>query len=239
MKIRINKKNVEVLEGKEQLKQKKITGTRLATILGLNKFNSPFSAWAEMTGLYKPVIPDKYLKVGQVLEKPIIQHIEDCYDFNIHTFDKNEIKFDNFKDNPIFGGMVDGIDIDKKTLVEIKTTNIKNKRYWDRQIPIEYMYQAQLYCELANLKNILFGVCFVEEQDYENPNNIPIDDRDIKIYTVERTNIKREMEKATEWYKEYILNFKSPEINFKSNKDIKILEDIRKNWRNYIDGVKS
>lgn len=132
MKIQVTKSIIKVLEGKEQLKQKKITGTRLATILGLNKFNSSFSAWAEMTGLYKPVIPDKYLKVGQVLEKPIIKSIEDMYDFNIHTFDKNEIKFDNFKDNPIFGGMVDGIDYEKKTLVEIKTTNVKNKRYWDK-----------------------------------------------------------------------------------------------------------
>lgn len=55
MKIQVTKSIIKVLEGKEQLKQKKITGTRLATILGLNKFNSPFSAWAEMTGLYKPV----------------------------------------------------------------------------------------------------------------------------------------------------------------------------------------
>ncbi len=55
-----------------------------------------------MTGLYKPVIPDKYLKVGQILEKPIIKAIEDMYDFNIQTFDKNEIKFDNFKDNHVF-----------------------------------------------------------------------------------------------------------------------------------------
>ena len=66
MNIQIKNNQIEVLQGKEMLKQKKITGTRLATVLGLNKFNSPFSAWAEMTGLYKPVIPDKYLK-GQAL----------------------------------------------------------------------------------------------------------------------------------------------------------------------------
>lgn len=102
MNIQIKNNQIEVLQGKELLKQKKITGTRLATVLGLNKFNSPFSAWAEMTGLYKPVIPDKYLKVGQILEKTIIKEIEDMYNFNIKTFDKNEIKFDNFKENPIF-----------------------------------------------------------------------------------------------------------------------------------------
>ncbi len=234
MKIQVTKSIIKVFEGKEQLKQKKITGTRLATILGLNKFNSPFSAWAEMTGLYKPVIPDKYLKVGQVLEKPIIKSIEDMYDFNIHTFDKNEIKFDNFKDNPIFGGMVDGIDYEKKTLVEIKTTNVKNKRYWDKQVPIEYWYQAQLYCELANLKEILFGVCFVEEQDYTDPDNIPIDDRDIRIYPIEKADIKAEKQKAIEWYKRCILTFESPKININSNKDMEIVNQIKRNWRNYI-----
>lgn len=234
MKIKVTKTSIEVLEGQEQLKHKKITGTRMATVLGLNKFNSQFSAWAEMTGLYKPVIPDKYLKVGQVLEKLIIQHIEDSYDFNITTFDKNEIKFDNFKENSVFGGMVDGIDYDKKTLVEIKTTKAKNKRFWDKQIPIEYWYQAQLYCELANLDNILFGVCFIEEQDYDSPNNIPIDDRDIKIYPIEKADISLEMKKATEWYNNYILNFKSPKININSNKDMDIFEDIKRKWRNYV-----
>lgn len=234
MKIQVNQTTIEVLEGKELLKQKKITGTRLATILGLNKFNSSFSAWAEMTGLYKPVIPDKYLKVGQVLEKPIIKAIEDMYDFNIQTFDRNEIKFDNFKDNPIFGGMVDGIDYEKKTLVEIKTTNIKNKRFWDKQIPVEYWYQAQLYCELANLKEILFGVCFVEEQDYADPNNIPIDDRDIRIYPVEKANIKEEMEKAIKWYKNHILTYQSPKFDPYNQRNMEIVKDIKKNWRNYI-----
>lgn len=234
MEIQITNSTIKVTNGSNLLKQKKITGTRLATILGLNKFNSPFSAWAEMTGLYKPVIPDKYLKVGQVLEKPIIKSIEDMYDFNIKTFDKNEIKFDNFKDNPIFGGIVDGIDEEKKTLIEIKTTNVKNKMYWDKQIPIEYWYQAQLYCKLAKLDEILFGVCFVEEQDYNNPNNIPIDDRDIRIYPVEKKDISQEMEQAIKWYKRCILNYESPKFNCNSNRDMEIVNQIKRNWRNYI-----
>lgn len=231
MNIQIKNNQIEVLQGKEMLKQKKITGTRLATVLGLNKFNSPFSAWAEMTGLYKPVIPDKYLKVGQVLEKPIIKSIEDMYDYNIKTFDKNEIKFDNFRENPVFGGMVDGIDEEKKTLVEIKTTNVKNKRYWDKQVPVEYWYQAQLYCELAKLDEILFGVCFVEDKDYADPNNIPIDDRDIRIYPVQKVDIKPEMEKAIEWYKEYMQTFKSPKFDSRKNRDMEIINEIKKNWR--------
>lgn len=234
MKIQINKNTINVLEVRGELKQKKITGTRLATILGLNKFNSPFSAWAEMTGLYKPVIPDKYLKVGQVLEKPIIKEIEDMYDFNIQTFDKNEIKFDNFKDNPIFGGLVDGIDYEKSTLVEIKTTNVKNKKYWDRQIPTEYWYQAQLYCELAGLKEILFGICYVENQDYDNPNNIPIDERDIRIYPMVKANIKEEMKSAERWYKKHIINYQSPKFDVRNQKDMEILSEIKKKWGNYI-----
>jgi len=188
MNIQIKNNQIEVLQGKEMLKQKKITGTRLATVLGLNKFNSPFSAWAEMTGLYKPVIPDKYLKVGQVLEKPIIKSIEDMYDYNIKTFDKNEIKF-------------------------------------------EYWYQAQLYCELAKLDEILFGVCFVEDKDYADPNNIPIDDRDIRIYPVQKVDIKPEMEKAIEWYKEYMQTFKSPKFDSRKNRDMEIVNEIKKNWR--------
>lgn len=234
MKIQINKTYIKITDVNGELKQKKITGTRLATILGLNKFNSPFSAWAEMTGLYKPVIPDKYLKVGQVLERPIIKEIEDMYGFKIKTFDKNEIRFDNFKDNPIFGGMVDGIDEDKKILIEIKTTNIKNKRYWNKQIPIEYWYQAQLYCELSNLKEILFGVCYVEDKDYENPESIQIDNKDIRIYPVCKANIKEEMKRAENWYKNHILNYTSPKFNINSANDMDIVRNIEKKWRAYL-----
>ena len=130
--------------------------------------------------------------------------------------------------------MVDGIDYEKKTLVEIKTTNKRNKRYWDKQIPLEYWYQAQLYCELARLDEILFGVCFVEDEDYANPDNIPIDDRDIRIYPVRKEDIHAEMEKAIEWYKRCILNYESPKFNMYSDRDTEIVNEIKRNWRNYI-----
>lgn len=87
---------------------------------------------------------------------------------------------------------------------------------------------------MANLKEILFGVCFVEEQDYTDPNNIPIDDRDIRIYPIEKADIKAEMQKAIEWYKRCILTFESPKININSNKDMEIVNQIKRNWRNYI-----
>lgn len=231
MKIEIKNNVISVTAGKEQLKQKKITGTRLATILGLNKFSSPFSAWTEMVGLYKPKYDDKYLRVGNVLEKPIIRAIEDMYDFNIRTFDKYEIKFDNFKSNPIFGGLVDGIDYERKTLIEIKTTQEKNMRYWKKEVPIEYWYQAQLYAYLANMNEILFGVCFVKEEDYINPEKINIDEREIRIYPVEKANIKVEMQEAINWYKNHILTYSSPEFNAESEKDMHIVEEIKKNFR--------
>lgn len=231
MKVINNGSTLQVIEC-TNIKKKKITGTRLASVLGLNKFNSPFSVWAEMTGLYKPRFDDKYLKVGNALEKPIIKSIEDMYDFDIKTFDKNEIGFDNFKSNPIFGGMVDGIDEKKKTLVEIKTTNVKNKRYWNRQVPIEYWYQAQLYCDLSKLNEILFGVCFVEEQDYIDPDNIPIDDRDIIIYPIEKADIRTEMENAIKWYKKHILgdNIVSPKYNPNNQRDMNIVNEILRNF---------
>lgn len=47
----------------------KITGTRLATILGMNNYSTPFQAWAEIVKVYKkPFEETKYTKAGKVLE---------------------------------------------------------------------------------------------------------------------------------------------------------------------------
>ena len=49
-----------------------------------------------------------------------------------------------------------------------------------------------------------------------------------------QSEIKEEMQKAIEWYKRCILTYESPKFNPNSEKDMKIVNEIKKNWRNYI-----
>ena len=90
MEIQIQENEIKVTSGFNQLKQKKITGTRLATILGLNKFNSPFSAWTEMIGLYKPVIPDQYF---HNVEQPFSYFILLRFSINSSDVSSNLVSF--------------------------------------------------------------------------------------------------------------------------------------------------
>ena len=58
----------------------RITGHRLSSVLGLNKWQSPFGAWAEITKLVKlPFEETKYTKFGKIVEPKLIQYVSERF----------------------------------------------------------------------------------------------------------------------------------------------------------------
>ena len=48
---------------------KKLTGTRLPDVLGMNPFKTPFEVWCAVTKTYEePFVDNKYTKAGKVIE---------------------------------------------------------------------------------------------------------------------------------------------------------------------------
>jgi hypothetical protein len=114
---------------------KKITGSRLASILGVNSFSSPSKAWAIMVGIYKEDVSDFYTKPGQIIEPKIFDYVIQKTNINYKNYDPFKIKWDVFQDNEIFGGIPDGEPINNygdldynnnNPMLEIKTTS------WDK-----------------------------------------------------------------------------------------------------------
>lgn len=155
-------------------KPKKITGTRLASILGLNKWNSPFKTWCEITRTYEEPFTDNiYTVAGKTIEPVLIDLLKTRYFMDIKTptdvYGEDYFKktFGDFyhNNNNVFGGMWDAIG--ENTIIEIKTT--KRVEDWLKDTPEYYKIQAALYAWLSGVENIIFVCAFLDDSDYEKP----------------------------------------------------------------------
>lgn len=170
---RIDWKENNTIQVEPVKKPKKITGTRLASILGLNKWNSAFKTWCEITRTYEePFIDNQYTLAGKTIEPVLIDLLKQRYFMDIKTpsdvYGEDYFKKtfgDFYHNNNIFGGMWDAIG--ENTIVEIKTT--KRVEDWVEDTPEYYKIQAALYAWLSGVENIIFVCAFLDESDYEKP----------------------------------------------------------------------
>lgn len=83
------------------------------------------------------------------------------------------------------------------------------------EIPVEYQYQLGLYMYLRNTTKGMFAVAFLKPENYVYPEKYVIDPE--LVYIVDASMINREevskaIEKATEWYNKYIKTGISPKM---------------------------
>lgn len=225
----------------------RITGHRLSSVLGLNKYQSPFGSWCEITKLVKlPFEDTKYTIAGKAIEPKLINYmktklpnimsIEEYYG---NVFD--DYRYNNFKDDSnVFGGVIDCVSTlpDKKTLtaiVECKTSS-RPQDWANDKIPVDYLLQGALYSYMKGLKEIIFVCSFLEDIDYAHPEEYIVNEKNTIIRVVkledlvfevngQYLNIEGCMEYATEWWNKYIATGVSPE--FDETLDKEYLDIIR------------
>ncbi len=242
-----NDKRNRIILDEPPKRKLRITGHRLATVLGLNQYATPFQAWAEITKTVSvPFVENKYIILGRHAEPKIIDYVRDKYP-NVMSMEEyygnaiDDYRYNNFKyDSNVFGGMFDFVCTknDKTTISligEIKTTGSPQK-FKNNNIPVEYLLQAALYARLKGLDRVLFVVSQATEEDYMRPENFtPTDENTFLIlknlkdcfFEVdgEYLDIDGCMAKAEEWWNKYVLTGESPE--FDEKKDKEYLDKIR------------
>lgn len=217
-------------------KPKKLTATRFATILGLNAWATPFSAWCAITRTYEEPFEDTiYTKAGKVIEPKVIEYLNDVMFMDIKSptdaygpdyFKKTWGDF--FPDRKELGGMWDAIGDD--FVVEIKTT--KRAEDWSKDVPIYYKLQAALYAYLLGFDNVVVTVSFLEDKDYANPETFEPSYKNTKIYEFKLSEAfpdfeDRYVKPALKFWKEQVETGISPE--FDEKRDADILKVLRKN----------
>lgn len=223
-------------------KPKKLTGTRFASVLGLDKWNTPFKTWCAITKTYEdPFTENKYTLAGKVIEPKIIKYLNKAYFLNsvksptdIYGKDYFKKTFgDFFPESDIFGGMWDALvyyDEEISAVIEIKTT--KRAEDWaDGKAPIHYSLQAALYAYLLGVDNIVMVAAFLEDEDYEHPENfVPSVDNTIVddfLLSERFPDFEDRIEIAREWWNKYVVTGISPD--FDEKKDSDILKILRTN----------
>ena len=217
-------------------KPKKLTATRFATILGLNAWSTPFSAWCEITRTYEEPFEDTiYTKAGKVIEPKIIAYLNNVMFMDIKSptdvYGEDYFKKtwgDFFPDQKVFGGMWDVLGDD--FVVEIKTT--KRAEDWALDVPIYYKLQACLYAYLLGFDNVVMTASFLEDKDYANPELFDPSYKNTKIYEFKLSEAfptfkETYIEPALKWWNDHVETGISPE--FDEKKDAEILKVLRKN----------
>lgn len=223
-------------------KPKKITATRLATILGLNPWSTPFEVWCEITRTYqKPFEDTIYTIAGKTIEPKQIAYMRKAYGMNNLRTPTDIYGADYFKktwgdffgDIPIFGGMWDSLLVDRKehpeAVLEFKTT--KRSEDWVKDIPEYYAIQAALYAYLLGIDDVIMVASFLEEGDYLDPeqyvpsaaNTITVEFKVSERYP----DFDLMIEKAKKWWNDHVVTGISPA--FDEKKDAEILKVLRTN----------
>lgn len=222
-------------------KPKKLTATRFATIMGLNSWNTPFSAWCEMTRTYEePFEENQYTRAGKVIEPKIYDYLKSRYFMDIKSptdvYGEDYFKKtwgDFFPDVEGLGGMWDFIGDD--FVVEVKTTKrVEDWRGADGKVepPIYYKLQACLYAYLLGFDDVVMTCSFLKDADYINPeafvpdmnNTVVIE---FKVSEEFPTFEESFIAPAMKFWNDNVLTGISPK--FDEKKDAEILKVLRKN----------
>lgn len=222
---------------------KKLTGTRFATILGLNPWSTPFEIWCEVTRTYqKPFEDTIYTIAGKTIEPKQAEYMKQTYFMsNLVTptdlWGKdyfNKTYGDFFKESPILGGMWDyllyGKDGKPTTVLEMKTS--KRVEDWKDDIPEYYALQAALYAYLLGVDEVIMVASFLEPKDYDDPEKFVCSSentitRPFKVSERYPDFEKKYVKPALKWWKDFVESGISPA--FDERKDAEILKALRTN----------
>lgn len=218
---------------------KKVTGTRFATILGLNPWSTPFEMWCAITKTYeKPFEDTVYTIAGKTIEPKQAEYMKKSYGMDLITpTDRygqdyfNKTWGDFFPENPYFGGMWDYLGVDENgtvdTVLEMKTT--KRIEDWQNDAPEYYALQAALYAYLLGVDNVIMVASFLEEKDYEDPSKFVPNIKNtitVEFKVSERyPDFERMVAEVKSWWGEYVTGGISPVYDEK--KDAEILAALR------------
>lgn len=222
-------------------KTKKITGTRFATILGLNPWSTAFEMWCAITKTYeKPFEDTIYTIAGKTIEPKQAAYMKKSYAMDIITptdiWGKdyfNKTWGDFFPDSPHLGGMWDylsqGEDGKVDAVLEMKTT--KRAEDWENDVPEYYALQAALYAYLLAVDDVIMVASFLEENDYEDPKKFKPSAKNtitVEFKVSERyPDFAEKVARVEKWWEDHVDTGISPEYDEK--KDAEILTALRTN----------
>lgn len=241
---------------------KKMTGTRFASVLGLNRWNTPFQMWCEITKAFvKPFEDTPATLAGKAIEPLQIQYMRDSYGMD-DLIDPHDIwgddpfskTYGNFYRHPIFGGMWDALLVDDdwdksaegleghtEAVLEFKTT--KRAEDWSDDVPEYYALQAALYAWLLDCDNVIMVVSFLEEGDYDHPEDYVPSAKNTATFEFSVSErypafVEDYINPAIDWWNAHVETGESPVFDEKADADyLKAMRNVSLNPETDIEAL--
>ncbi len=141
-----------------------IGGSDVASILGLNRYKTPYEVWEEKKHGIRTFEGNQATEWGTKLEPVIVDHCQKEHGWNIEC--RNDKLISKF--NPIFGCHPDGlmICVEEIVLVEAKTVSSQAYKHWQNELPLEYYCQVQHNMFVCDCKKALFICLVLDDRNY-------------------------------------------------------------------------
>lgn len=223
---------VSVVGGPET-NPRKMTGTRLGAICGLNKWKTPFQAWCEICRVAEePFEDNKFTIAGKAIEPKLIAWCKNDISPYIYTpeqwFKTKKPGYDFFPKEPVFGGMWDAIVLDGPlgkgkpiALIEAKTSS--RPQDWLDGVPHSYAIQGLSYIKLFGVDTVFFPVALLDPDDYDDPSAFKCTDDNTLLYEmvvddyVAGATIAEHMDYAQAWWDRHVVGNVSPTLGEKAD----------------------
>ena len=153
-----------------EIRKGRIGGSSIGTILGYNKYQTPYELWKELIGREVPKdISDKPCIIrGKTAEKPLIE-LYRVLNPSKNVVEGNQVVYQS-EENPRFIANPDGF-VDDDTILEIKTASIRDWEEWKDKIPMSYYCQVMWYMWIMKRpKAVLFAMIEKISFDGSEPN---------------------------------------------------------------------
>lgn len=215
-------------EENDNIKNKRITGTTIADLMGINKWKTKGDCLLNMFGIIVEPFDEYYTKRGALAEKLALKSLEKR-GHKCTIYNAQEIGWNNFPNNKNnLGGVIDIELIEENTLYEIKSKSMKDYEEIFKNGNIVQEHQAIHYGLLRDYDKVhIMWIFFDEQTEYEIKNNLPITTfKNLKMFEKELIVDKYKLAPA---YKEVITlyndcyNYRRIPLNLISDKYLKQL----------------
>lgn len=213
---------------------KKLTATRFAAVLGLNRWSSAFNVWCAVTRTWEEPFEDSiYTIAGKTIEPKIQKYLDQRFFMNVTIPEDiygedffHKTWGDFFPDEKVLGGMWDALGHDDETnedfVIEIKTT--KRAEDWQNGAPEYYKLQAALYTYLLGLDKFVIPASFLEQADYDDPDAFVPSIQNTKIHEYslaeEYPNFESDyVQPVLKFWNDHVITGISPDYDEKTDSD--------------------
>lgn len=182
-----------------EYRKNSIGGSDSATIIGLNKFKSSYSLWAEKKGYFDPTNKDtEVMRQGRDLEEYVSQRF--CEETGKKVRKRNYMFLHN--DYDFISANVDREIVGENAGLECKTTSVYNKTDFENgEIPEYYYCQCMHYMAVMGYDKMYLAVLVLSKRFY--------------WFEIQRdeAEIKALIDTEIDWWNKYILGNEIPEID--------------------------